>query len=148
MFIRSLGAKGLRRVSQISVLNANYLQSILKDTYHIPYPAMCMHECVLTDKWLVPFGVNTMDIAKRLIDLGFHPPTIYFPLVVPGALMLEPTETETKEELDRFCSAMLQIAREAKEEPSTLKDAPKRTRLSRLDEVQAARRPRLRWKAE
>jgi glycine dehydrogenase subunit 2 len=148
LYIRSLGAEGLRRISQISVLNANYLQSTLKDAYHIPYPARCMHECVFTDKRLVPFGVNTMDIAKRLIDLGFHPPTIYFPLVVSGALMIEPTETETKEELDRFCSAMLQIVREAKEEPHTLKNAPTRTRLSRLDEVQAARRPRLRWKAE
>jgi glycine dehydrogenase subunit 2 len=145
LYIRSLGAEGLQRISRIAVLNANYLQSILKEAYHLPYPARCMHECVFTDKGLAPFGVTTVDVAKRLIDLGFHPPTIYFPLVVSGALMIEPTETETKEELDRFCSAMLRIVKEAESDPDLLKKAPTRTRLSRLDEVQAARKPRLRW---
>ncbi len=147
-YIRSLGAEGLRRVSRISVLNANYVQEILKETYHLPYPSRCMHECVVTDKRLTPFGVSTMDVAKRLIDLGFHPPTIYFPLVVSGALMVEPTETETKEELDRFCAAMRQVAREAEQEPERLRQAPLRTRVSRLDEVRAVRKPRLRWEPE
>jgi len=144
-YIRSLGASGLNRVSRVSVLNANYVQALLKDAYHVPYPVGCMHECVVSDKNLTPFGVSTMDVAKRLIDLGFHPPTIYFPLVVPGALMIEPTETETKEELDRFCAAMLQIAREAAGDPDLLKRAPESTPVSRLDEVRAARKPRLRW---
>jgi len=147
-YIRSLGAEGLRRVSQSSVLNANYVQALLKETYHLPYPSPCMHECVVTDRKLTPFGVSTMDVAKRLIDLGFHPPTIYFPLVVSGALMIEPTETETKEELDRFCAAMIQIAREAEQEPDLLKRAPESTPVSRLDEVRAARKPRLRWEPD
>ena len=144
-YIRSLGAAGLRRMSEVAVLNANYLQSLLKETYHLPHDGPCMHECVISDKRLSPFGVNTMDVAKRLIDFGFHPPTIYFPLVVSGALMVEPTETETKEELDRFAGVMTQIAQEAETDPQSLKSAPRTTRVSRLDEVQAARKPSLRW---
>lgn len=146
-YIRSLGAKGLKRISEMAVLNANYLQTILKDHFYMPYTAPCMHECVFTDKWLTPYGIQTMDVAKRLIDYGFHPPTIYFPLVVSGSLMIEPTETETKEELDRFCDAMLQIVQEAKTEPEKLKNAPQSAKVSRLDEVQAARKPRLRWES-
>jgi glycine dehydrogenase subunit 2 len=147
-YIRSLGAEGLRRVSQTSVLNANYVQALLKEIYHLPYPSPCMHECVVTDRKLIAHGVSTMDVAKRLIDLGFHPPTIYFPLVVSGALMIEPTETETKEELDRFCAAMIRIAREAEQDPDLLRRAPESTRVSRLDEVRAARKPRLRWEPD
>jgi len=126
-------------------LNANYMQEKLKEYYHLPYATACMHECVFTDRWLTPYGISTMDVAKRLIDFGFHPPTIYFPLVVSGALMMEPTETETKEEMDRFCSCMAQIVQEAREDPDKLRNAPATTKVSRLDEVLAARKPRLRW---
>ena len=145
LYIRTLGPDGLRRVSDISVLNANYVMEVLKEHYHLPYPGPCMHECVFSDRGLVPYGVHTMDVAKRLMDLGFHPPTIYFPLVVSGALMIEPTETESKEELDRFCAAMIRIAREAREAPERLTTAPKNPKVTRLDEVRAARHPRLRW---
>jgi len=144
-YIRSLGAEGLRKVSQIAVLNANYIQSVLKEHYHLPNPSPCMHECVFSDRWLIPLGVTTMDLAKRLIDFGFHPPTIYFPIVVPGAIMIEPTETETREEIDLFCEAMIRIVEEAKRSPEGLHGSPQKTKVSRLDEVQAARKAVLRW---
>jgi len=144
-YIRALGAKGLREVADIAVLNANYLRVRLQQAYHLPYPRRCMHEVVFSDKVQARHGVHTMDIAKRLMDHGFHPPTVYFPLIVSGAMMIEPTETEDKATLDEFISAMLAIAREAEEEPDRLHQAPHRTSVSRADEVQAARKPVLTW---
>lgn len=140
-YIRSLGPEGLKRASQLAVLNANYIRARLKDVYHLPYDTPCLHECVFSDKDLTPFKVSTLDVAKRLMDHGFHPPTIYFPLVIHGSLMIEPTETESKEEIDRFVDAMIDIAAEAKSNPDLLHDAPCLTRVSRLDEVEAARKP-------
>ncbi len=138
-YIRSLGAEGLKRVAEIAVLNANYLKERLKEHFHLPFDQPCMHELVLTDKHQQSFGVKTLDIAKRLIDLGFHPPTVYFPLVVSGALMIEPTESESKETLDQFVDAMVQIAEECRAEPERLKEAPRRPVRQRLDETRAAR---------
>ncbi len=143
-YIRRLGAEGLLQASQTALLNANYLRVLLKEHFHVPHPDACMHECVLSDKSL-PKGVSTLDVAKRLIDYGFHPPTIYFPLVVHGAMMIEPTETESKAELEAFAEAMKLISREAREEPEKLTHAPCTTPVSRLDEVTAARKPKLRW---
>jgi len=143
-YIRSLGPEGLALASRIAILNANYLRVKLRDHFHLPHPEACMHECVFSDKGL-PSEVSTLDLAKRLMDYGFHPPTIYFPLVVRGALMVEPTESESKETLDRFIEAMTKIAQEAREKPDLLKSAPHRTPVGRLDEVRAARRPILRW---
>jgi len=144
-YILSMGSEGLRRVSEMAVLNANYLMKRLKDHYYLPYDRPCMHECVFTDRFQERFHVSTLDIAKRLIDYGFHPPTIYFPLVVKGALMMEPTETESKENIDRFIETMIEIAKEAEENPDLLREAPQKVKMRRLDEVLAARRPRLRW---
>lgn len=144
-YILSMGAEGLKRASEMAVLNANYLMKGLKGSYHLPYDRPCMHECVFTDRYQEKHHVSTLDIAKRLIDYGFHPPTIYFPLVVKGALMMEPTETEDKEELDRFIKTMIAIAREAEENPELLRQAPRRVKVRRLDEVLAARKPKLRW---
>jgi len=155
MFVRALcyilemGPEGLRKVSQLAVLNANYLKEKLKDTYFLPYDSPTMHETVFSDKELFKeTGVSTLDIAKRLMDYGFHPPTIYFPLVVKGALMMEPTETESKETLDQFIRAMKEIAQEAKENPDLLKSAPHTTPFGRLDEAKAARSPILSWKKD
>jgi glycine dehydrogenase subunit 2 len=114
----------------------------------VPYDGLVMHECVLSDRSLAETGVTTLDIAKRLIDYGYHPPTIYFPLIVHGAIMIEPTETESLEELDRFVEAMLAIEREARENPERVRSAPQRTRHARLDETRAARRPILRWQPD
>jgi glycine dehydrogenase subunit 2 len=147
-YILSLGAEGLRRCSEMAVLNANYLLARLGGTFHVPYPGTVMHECVLSDRNLAETGVTTMDVAKRLIDHGYHPPTIYFPLIVPGALMIEPTESESLEGLDRFADALLAIAEEARSEPETVRSAPHRTRLRRLDETLAARKPVLRWQPD
>jgi glycine dehydrogenase subunit 2 len=144
-YIRSLGADGQKEVSENAVLNANYLREKLKAYYHLPYDRVCMHEVVFTGKKQKAKGVSTLDIAKRLLDYGFHPPTIYFPLVVEGALMTEPTETESKETLDAYIDAMREIAREADENPDTLHTAPHNTPVRRLDEVAAARQPNLRW---
>jgi glycine dehydrogenase subunit 2 len=144
-YIRTLGAAGLRDVTECAVLNANYLRAELREDYHEPQSGPVMHECVLTDKHQQAHGVTTADIAKRLMDLGFHPPTIYFPLVVSGALMIEPTETESLETLDEFVQAMRQIAQEAATEPELVTGAPTRPKVRRLDEVRAARKPRLRW---
>jgi glycine dehydrogenase subunit 2 len=146
-YIRSLGSEGLTRVSEMAVLNANYIKEKLKPCFDLPYDRVCMHECVFSGKRQVAeAGVHTTDIAKRLIDFGYHPPTIYFPLLVPEAIMIEPTETESKETLDAFCDAMIAIAREAKENPQRVKDAPLSTPVSRLDEVLAARKPDVCWK--
>jgi len=140
-YMRMLGAAGLLQVSQNAVLNANYLLSLLKGTYPLPYDRICMHEFVLSGHLPDAPGVHTLDIAKRLMDFGFHPPTIYFPLIVPEAIMIEPTETESKQTLDAFAEAMIQIAKEAKTDPELLHSAPHMTPVSRLDEVRAARQP-------
>jgi glycine dehydrogenase subunit 2 len=144
-YILSMGGEGLKWSSEMAVLNANYLMKRLKGSYHLPYDRPCMHECVFTDRFQEKHHVTTLDIAKRLIDYGYHPPTIYFPLVVKGALMMEPTETENKENLDRFIETMITIAREAEEHPELLRQAPQRVKVRRLDEVLAARKPKLRW---
>jgi glycine dehydrogenase subunit 2 len=145
-YILSMGAEGLRRATEMAVLNANYLMKGLTGYYDLPYDRPCMHECVFTDRLQERNHVSTLDIAKRLIDYGFHPPTIYFPLVVKGALMIEPTESESKEGLDRFIETMITIAEEAKENPDTVRQAPRKVKTRRLDEVLAARKPKLRWK--
>jgi len=144
--IREYGPAGLRATGQLAVLNANYLRARLKDVYHLPYATDSLHEVVFTDKGLKPTGATTMDVAKRLIDHGFHPPTVYFPLVVQGALMIEPTETESKETLDQFVLGMRAVAEQAKSDPEGLKAAPVKPVRARLDETRAARRPILRWR--
>lgn len=148
-YIRSMGAAGLRAVSETAVLNANYVRVMLKDIYPQAIDRICMHEVVLRGQIAgAPKDVRTLDIAKRLIDYGFHPPTIYFPLIVPEALMIEPTETESKQTLDRFIATMRQIAGEAVETPDVLHAAPTKAPVRRLDEVRAARQPILRYDAE
>jgi glycine dehydrogenase subunit 2 len=144
-YIVSVGADGLEEVSRMALLNANYIRKRLENYYEIAYDDPCMHECIFTDRIQQKQGVSTLDIAKRLLDYGYHPPTIYFPLVVHGALMIEPTETETPESLDGFIDAMIAIAQEAVENPQLLKTAPHTTPVSRLDEARAARKPVLRW---
>jgi glycine dehydrogenase subunit 2 len=144
-YIRSLGAEGLREVSENAVINANYLKEMLKSYYYLPYDRSCMHEVVFSGKQQKAKGVRTLDIAKRLLDFGFHPPSIYFPLIVEEALMIEPTETESKETLDAFIEAMKEIAREAEENPEILHTAPHNTPVRRLDETTAARKPNLHW---
>jgi glycine dehydrogenase subunit 2 len=140
-FIRTYGPR-LREMSEAAVLNANYVLARLKDVYELPFDRLCMHEFVLSARGLKrDYGVTALDVAKRLMDYGFHPPTIYFPLIVPEALMIEPTETETKETLDAFCDAMLAIVREAAESPELLKEAPHTRPVKRLDEVRAAKDP-------
>ncbi|HZQ99781.1 MAG TPA: aminomethyl-transferring glycine dehydrogenase subunit GcvPB [Chloroflexota bacterium] len=144
-YIRMLGADGLRQVSDDAVLNANYVLSHLKRAYDLPYDRTCMHEFVLSARAQKAHGVRALDVAKRMMDYGYHPPTIYFPLVVDEALMIEPTETESKETLDAFVEAMLRIADEARENPELLRDAPHVTPVRRLDEVAAARHPNIRY---
>jgi glycine dehydrogenase subunit 2 len=139
-YILSLGPE-LKKVSQLAVLNANYIREKLKDVLHLPYDRPCMHECVFTDKYQAPRKVTTLDMVKRLMDYGFHPPTVYFPLVVQGALMIEPTETESKEDIDLFIEAMREIVKEAEDNPGELFSAPHRPKVTRLDEVYAARHP-------
>jgi glycine dehydrogenase subunit 2 len=152
MFIRALaytfanGPDGLRQTTEDAVLNANYVRKALQDVFDLPYDTPSMHEVVFSDKIQARNGAKTMDLAKRLIDYGFHPYTTAFPLIVPGALMIEPTESESKEELDLFVEAMRSIAQEVEEEPETVLSAPHSTRVSRLDETTAARKPVLRWK--
>jgi glycine dehydrogenase subunit 2 len=145
-YIRMHGADGLRRVSEDAVLNANYLLALLKDRYDLPYDRTCMHEFVLSGNRQKRNGVRTLDIAKRLLDFGVHPPTTYFPLIVSEALMIEPTETESKESVDYFATAMLQIADEAEHDPEQVKGAPYNTEYKRLDDVAANRNLNLRWK--
>ncbi|WP_281278837.1 aminomethyl-transferring glycine dehydrogenase subunit GcvPB [Paenibacillus kobensis] len=140
-YIRSYGPSGLRRVSECAVLNANYMLSRLSAAYDVPYPRICKHEFVLSGTRQKAFGIRTLDIAKRLLDFGFHPPTVYFPLIVEESIMIEPTETESKETLDRFIDVMLRIAWEAEHEPDTVLQAPSRTETARLDETLAARKP-------
>lgn len=138
-YMLSLGRDGLLDVSTTAVLNANYLQAKLKDVYHIPFERLCMHEFVTEAAWEDAPGIRALDISKRLIDFGFHPPTNYFPLIVREALMIEPTETETKDTLDAFIAAMRQIAEEAKNNPDILHEAPHNAPFGRLDEVKAAK---------
>ena len=140
-YIRTMGPEGLKRAAELAVLNANYLRVMLQDTFHLPYPHKCMHEVVFTDKKQRAKGVTTLDIAKRLLDYGIHAPTVFFPLVVKHAIMIEPTETEPKEALDEFILAMKEIAREVEENPELVKRAPTRTFIGRPDEVTAARHP-------
>jgi glycine dehydrogenase subunit 2 len=145
-YILSLGVQGLKEVSENAVLNANYILNRLKPYYHLPYDKVCQHEFVISAEWQKDkYGVKALDIAKRLIDYGYHPPTIYFPLIVHEALMIEPTETETKETLDKFCDAMIAIAKECETDPELVKGAPYTTPITRLDETKAARQPRLHW---
>lgn len=146
VYIRTLGGAGLKEVSENAVINANYLMSILKEHYDLPYDQVCKHEFVITPKKLKPYGVHTIDIAKRLLDYGYHPPTTYFPLIVEEALMIEPTETENLETLDQFAQTMIKIVEEVQADPELVKSAPHTTLITRLDEVGAARRPNLRWK--
>lgn len=145
-YILSMGEEGLKKATEMAVLNANYLQNKLKNHYHLPQNRNCMHEFVITDQIQRAYGVQALDMAKRLMDYGFHPPTIYFPLIYPGAIMIEPTETETKETLDLFAQAMEMIAKEAKEDSQHVRAAPDKTKLRRLNEVKAAREPKLRWR--
>ena len=144
-YILTLGPKGVREIAEFAVLNANYIRKSLEGEYHLKYTTPSMHECVFSDKFQKEYGVTNLDIAKRLIDYGVHPPTMSFPLIVHGALMIEPTETESRRDLDLFIGAMKAIAREAKENPDILHTAPHVTYVSRLDEVTAAKYPVLRW---
>ena len=144
-YIRTLGADGLRAMSETAVLNANYVMEGIRDLFSVPYDGRCMHETVFSASKQRAHGVRALDVAKRLIDYGFHPPTIYFPLIVEEALMIEPTEAESQESLDRFCDALLAIAREVEEQPDLVRGAPYTAPLGRLDEATAARQPVLRW---
>lgn len=138
-YISMYGKNELKKIAEGAVLNANYLLSLLKDTYKVAYDRICMHEFVLEGHWPDAPGIHALDIAKRLMDYDFHPPTNYFPLIVPEALMIEPTETESKQTLDLFADALLKIADEAKNQPELLKNAPHSTPIGRLDEVKAAK---------
>ncbi|MFH1054774.1 MAG: aminomethyl-transferring glycine dehydrogenase subunit GcvPB, partial [Candidatus Altiarchaeota archaeon] len=145
-YIKALGAEGLRDASEQAVLNANYLMKKLKDYYDLPYERTCMYEFVLSGRRQAhKNGVHTLDIAKRLLDYGFHAPTIYFPLIVEEAIMIEPTETENKATLDEFAETMIKIAKECEDAPETVKKAPQNTPVKRLDNTLAARQPILQW---
>ena len=145
-YIRLLGPEGLKNVTEMAVLNANYLKERLKDLFHLPYPDLCKHEFVLSGKKQKEKGIKVLDIAKRLLDYGVHPPTIYFPLIVEEALMIEPTETETKYTLDQFVEILKVIIKESEENPNVLKSAPHSTPVGRLDEVYAAKILKVNWK--
>jgi glycine dehydrogenase subunit 2 len=145
-YIRTMGGEGLRAVAENAVLNANYVMKRLAPYYDVAAAGPCMHECVLSARRQKKLGVSAMDIAKRLLDLGFYAPSTYFPLIVEEALMIEPTETESKDTLDSFCEAMIQIAREAETNPRAVLDAPLTTPVRRLDQTRAAREPNLRWR--
>lgn len=145
-YILSHGPQGLREVSETAVLNANYMMNRLKDLYELPYDRTCMHEFVLSGSWMKKHGVRTLDLAKRLSDYGYHAPTVYFPLIVDEAIMIEPTETEAKSTLDQFIEVMGRIAEEATENPELLTSAPHNTPVKRVDEARAARHPVLRWR--
>ena len=147
VYLSSLGPEGLRQVSRTAILNANYLMRRLQKTYELPHAEPCMHEFVLSGRGLKKYGVRTLDVAKRLLDFGVHAPTVYFPLIVEEAMMIEPTETETLDRLDHFAEAMERIAKEAAESPDLLHEAPLTTPVSRLDEGRAARELKLHWKA-
>ena len=147
-YIRSMGAAGLRQIAETAVLNANYMLARLRERFDLPYDRVCKHEFVITGtRQKKDYGVTTKDMAKRILDYGFHAPTIYFPLIVDEAIMIEPTETESKRTMDEFVEAMLDIDREARETPDLVRTAPHTTAVKRLDEVRAARHPDLRWKS-
>ena len=147
-YIRAVGAEGMREVSENAIINANYIRTALAEEFGIAADRVCMHECVLSPQAQKAKGVSALDISKRLIDYGIHPPTMYFPLIVPEALMVEPTETETKDTLDRFIAVMRQINKEIDSDPDLLHDAPHDTPNTRLDEANAARHPYLRWQPD
>ena len=145
-YLRMHGAEGLRSLSETAVLNANYLRVLLQEVFDLAYDRSCMHEFVLSARrQKATYGVRTLDIAKRLLDFGIHPPTIYFPLIVDEAIMVEPTETESRATLDHFAAVMRQIARECQDSPDVVREAPRHQVVGRLDEVSAARKPVLRW---
>ncbi len=146
-YIRTLGAAGVRSISGNAVLNANYMMNALKDVYRLPYDRACMHEAVFSADWQKAKGAGGLEIAKRLLDYGFHAPTMYFPLIVPECLMIEPTESETQETIDEFVGALKQINAEIETDPDLVRNAPHTTPVARLDEARAARRPDLRWTA-
>jgi len=147
-YILSLGADGLRSMSDVAVLYANLVRHRLKDTYHLKYDAPSMHEVVFDDSLQGRHEVHNTDIAKRLLDYGFHPPTMSFPLIVHGALMIEPAESVDPEEVEAFCAAMIEIAREAETQPEVVRNAPHDTPVRRVDEVRAARNLKVRWEPE
>src|SRR5260370_9922566 len=147
-YIRINGPDGLRHVSESAVLNANYVMRALQDAYDLPFDRTCMHEFVFSANRQKRQDVHALDIAKRLLDFGIHPPTIYFPLIVSEAMMIEPTETETQETLDDFIAVMKQIAREARNQPGLILEAPHVTVVGRLDQTLAARKPDLRWQPD
>ncbi|MEN6371448.1 MAG: aminomethyl-transferring glycine dehydrogenase subunit GcvPB [Armatimonadota bacterium] len=147
-YIRSLGFEGIKETSEIAVLNANYIRAKLREIYPVPFDRYCMHEFVATAREHKKRGVRALDIGKRLLDMGFHAPTVYFPLIVDEAMMVEPTESESKETLDAFIEAMIEIDRESKENPEIVAHAPHNTPISRVDEVTAARKPKLTWIGE
>jgi glycine dehydrogenase subunit 2 len=147
-FIRACGSVGLRRVSENAIINANYLMESLKEYYHLPYPGPCQHEFVLSGKKQKEKGAKTLDIAKRLLDYGLHAPTVYFPLIVSEALMIEPTESESRESLDEFIEAMIKIDQEIKSNPEIVRSAPHNTPVARLDEAKAAKDLNVRWEGE
>jgi glycine dehydrogenase subunit 2 len=144
-YIRSMGPDGLKAVTENAVLNANYMMRRLEPYFDLPYNRHCKHEFVLSGRRQKKLGVRTLDMAKRLLDFGYHPPTIYFPLNVEEGMMIEPTETESKETLDAFCDALIQIAKEVDENPEIVQNAPHTTVINRLDETKAARQPVLRY---
>jgi glycine dehydrogenase subunit 2 len=144
-YILSMGAEGLLHASRTAVLNANNIKERLKKYYYLPIGQVCKHEFVLGGLGKDAEGVTTVDVAKRLLDYGYHPPTIYFPLIVDSAIMIEPTETESLETLDGFIDTMIKISEEARKDPEILKNAPHNTPVRRLDEVKAARNPVIRW---
>jgi glycine dehydrogenase subunit 2 len=144
-YILRMGSDGLKRASEVAVLNANYMQERLKAYYHLPIDELCKHEFVLSGNFGLTHGINTIDIAKRLLDFGFHPPTIYFPLIIDQAMMIEPTETESLESIDLFIEAMIEIRKEIDENPDILHTAPNTTHISRIDEVEAARNPIIKY---
>jgi len=147
-YLRILGKEGLRQVSEDAILSANYIRKKLESYYPSPCKGACMHECVLSAKNKREKGVRALDIAKRLLDFGIHPPTIYFPLIVEEALMIEPTETESKETLDAFIDALVQISGEIEKNPSLVKEAPHTTPILRLDEVEANRSPQVKMEEQ
>lgn len=144
----SNGNTYLRKMSEAAVLNANYIRHRLRGHYHIPFDQMCMHEVILSDETQEQYGIKTLNIAKRLIDYGYHPMTVYFPLIVHGAMMIEPTESETKETLDQFCDVMIEIAKECRENPQLVLSSPTRVNREKVDELRAQKQPRLRWLPE
>jgi glycine dehydrogenase subunit 2 len=147
-YIRMNGAEGLRNVSETAVINANYMLSLLKDKFEVPYDEYCMHEFVMSGDRQKKIGISTKDMAKRLLDYGYHAPTIYFPLIVHEALLVEPTETESKESIDSFAETLLKICDEAETNPELLLNAPLTTPVRRLDDALAARQLNIRWMGE